>query len=84
MIKRYLKPQTQVFDFEPEDNFCATSGRTGSFSVSNGKTMIKKEYLTPQTQVFDFEPEDSFCATSGRTGSSSDYDEDDEHDIFDD
>ena len=46
--------------------------------------MIKKEYLNPQTQVFDFEPEESFCATSGRTGSSSDYDEDDEHDIFDD
>ena len=45
--------------------------------------MIKR-YLKPQTQVFGFEPEDTFCAASGRTGSSSDYDEDDENDIFDD
>lgn len=32
MIKRYVKPQTQVIDFLPEVTFCATSNRTGSSS----------------------------------------------------
>ena len=43
-----------------------------------------KPYLKPQTQLIDFLPEAVVCATSGRTGGLSDYDEDDENDIFDD
>ena len=43
-----------------------------------------KHYIEPQTKVIDFLPEAVVCTTSNRPGSSSDYDEDDENDIFDD
>jgi len=41
-------------------------------------------YTEPSAQTLYFVPENTFCATSNRGGSSSDYEEEDENDIFDD
>lgn len=46
--------------------------------------MKRYYYLKPESRTLYFAPEDTFCATSSRGGSSSDYDEEDENDIFDD
>ncbi len=46
--------------------------------------MMRYYYLKPESRTLYFAPEDTFCATSNRGGSSSDYDEEDENDIFDD